>query len=44
MYLEQEAAFLTGKYKKIHGKQKKQSENHWKKAGSTIIKQKYKLT
>ena len=31
MYLEQEAAFLTGKYKKSAWETKKQSKKHWKK-------------
>ena len=30
MYLEQEGAFLTGKYRKMYGN-KKQSKKHWKK-------------
>ena len=42
VYLEQEAAFLTGKYKKVHGN-KKQSKKHWKKPGNLMIKQKYEL-
>ena len=42
MYLEQEAAFLTGKYEKMHGKQK-QSKKHWKNPENPMIKQKYKL-
>ena len=42
MYLEQEAAFLTKKYKKMHGKQKT-IKKHWKKYGNLMIKQKYKL-
>ena len=41
--LEQEAPFLSGKYKKIQGN-KKQSEKHWKKPGNLMIKQKYKST
>ena len=42
MYLEQEAAFQGGKYKKARGK-KKQSKKHWKKPENLVIKQKYKL-
>ena len=43
MYLEQEAAFLSGKYKKVYGKQK-QRKKHWKKNEHLMIKQKYKLS
>ena len=40
VYLEQEAALLSGKYNKAHGKQE-QSKKHWKKAENLIFKQKY---
>ena len=39
MYLEQEAAFLSGKFKKASGKQKT-SKKHWIKFANLIIKQK----
>ena len=40
MYLEQEAAFLSGKYKKARGEQKN-GKTHCKKPANLIIKQKY---
>ena len=43
MFLEQEAAFLTRKYKKMHGRQKKKVKSTGKKPGNIMIKQKYKL-
>ena len=43
MYLEQEAAFLSAKYKKAHGKKKKKSKRHSKKTENLIITQKYNI-
>ena len=40
MYLKQELAFRSGKYKKAHGKQK-QSNKHWKKPENLVFKLKY---
>ena len=40
MYLEQEAAFLSGKYKKACEEQKK-ARKHWTKPANVIIEQKY---
>ena len=42
VYQEQQAAFLTGKYKKWMGN-KNQSKKHWKKPGNPMIKQKYNI-
>ena len=40
MYLEQEAALLSEKYKNTQGK-KKESKKHWKNTENLIIKQKH---
>ena len=41
--MEEEAAFLSRKYKKARGEQK-QSKKHWKNPANLIIKQKYILS